>query len=212
MSPLVKRLAAIAAILIFGALSNGSAQTASANTAKPLVRCIIEAAVWPGQYSEIVLMRPPVWCSAVSNIDFRLLAPEVKFETKDAVYDFVIVGLTLTQKDIIEEQKEGYLDAKGFPWFWPQQLPPQGGVARYLPLTFHSSPLLPNKDLAVLDALHQYYQTNRIQLEAQAHQHPVELQSYNDYQAALKAAAQNAKAAVSFKRIEYSSPSPTAHQ
>jgi hypothetical protein len=211
MSPLVKRLAASAAIfIVFGALSNGSAQTTSTNATKPLIRRVIEATVWPGRYSEIVLMGPPVWCAAVSNIDFRAFPSRVTFETKVAVYDFVIIGLTLTPKDIADEQEAGYLDAKGFPRFWPQQLPPPGGVAKYVPLVFQPVILPSNHDLAILDALHQYYQANRQQLEAQAHQHPVELLSFADYQAALK--AQPAKPAVSFKRIEHLGPSPTPHK
>jgi hypothetical protein len=209
MFPLVKRFTAVAVIFIFAALSNGGAQTSSAKS-KPLIRRVVVATVWPGKYSEIILVGPPNWCTAVSNIDFRILAPKVTFETKDAVYDFVIVGLTLTQKDIVDEQKDGYLDAKGFPWFWPQQLPPPGGGARYLPLTFQPVIFPPNHDLAILDALHQYYQANRNQLEAQARQHPAELQAYADYQAALKAA--HVKPAVSFKRVEHPGPSPTTHK
>jgi hypothetical protein len=198
---------AIVAILL---LSSASAQSVGDSANKPFITHLVVATTWPTGYSEIWFVDSPVSFQAVSNIDFQVFGPAFIIETRDAVHDFIILGFSLTRGDVIAEQQAGNADARGLPRYWPQQLPPPAGVAQYVQLPNSSGAIARANDLRVLDAIHQYYQANRVVLDAAARQRAIDAQRIAAEEAARKAAMPpHVGPPVTFKRIEYATPVPS---
>lgn len=177
---------------------------------KPIITKMLVANVWPGGYSEVYALDPLNGERVVSNIDFTVFEPAVMIETPDAIYDFFILCSRWSMQDVVQEQQSGSADARGFPTYWPQQLPSHAAAAHYLPLQSGSGlGVQAVADRRLLDLLHHHYQANRVQIEAHARQRAIDQARATAAEAARRALIPpHFGPPVSFKRIEH--PAPTA--
>lgn len=196
-----RKLSAIAATVVFGSLLTAQQPAAE----KPIITKLLVANVWPGGYSEVYSLDSLSWFRAVSNIDFTVFEPAVMIETPDVIYDFFLLCSKWTANDVAQEQQYGSADLRGFPKYWPQQLPARAGFAQYLPLPLARG----SSDQAerhLFDLLHRHYQANRLSIEAQARQREIDNQKATAAEAARRAAIRpHVGPPVTFKRIEYPS-------
>lgn len=178
---------------------------------KPVITRLVVANVWPGGYSEVSSLESLSGFRIVTNIDFSVFAPGVMLETDDAIYDFFILCSKWTPRDVAQEQQYGYADARGFPRYWPQQIPPRTGPARYVSIPVASaSGTQVQSEGQLFDLLHRYYQANRIQIEAHARQRETDERRATAAEAARRALIPtHFGPPVFFKRFEQVSPAMT---
>lgn len=210
MFPSIKRVIAFAVFVFATGLPKGDGQSANSETAKPWITHLLIADVWPCGYSEVWLADYPVSARIVSNVDFSMFGPTVTFETADAVQNLIILGVIFTPYNVAVEQQIGDVDSRGMPSYWPSQLPVRSGDAAYVVLPNYNGSQPSSGGLAILDAVHRYYQSNQATLEAQALQRAVDEQRIEAQQAAARAAAKPMVGPAAYFKsvIYYPTPSP----
>ena len=174
---------------------------------------MLVADVWPCGYSEVWVLDSPFSPHFVSNVDFSIFGQTFTVETAQAVYYFIVVGTVFTADNVLAEQKSGNLDARGVPKYWPQQLPPPTGSGQYAEVTAYNWSLNAG-DLEAVNAIHHYYQINRVALEADARQRAIDEQRIAAEEAARKAAMPPLVGPPAYfkKTIYYPTPAPATHQ
>lgn len=156
---------------------------------------------WPNGYSAVA-HQTSMSSSIVSNIDFNIVGPELWIERPEATYCFIVSRIQITRDVLSALRSYGLVDAAGFDLAWPDQLPPRSGSAAYVTVSDQRLPQPDDSIRGALNVLHEYYQSHRLQLTAEANARAIA------EAAQLAAPTPTPNPPVSFKRIEYSTPSP----
>lgn len=193
----------VCGLLTIGAISE--AATAPLLQSKPIEFHLVFADVWPGGYSEVWLLEGGKPFRFVTNIDFRVFDPTLLLETSDAIHDFLILSTTYSAADVVYEQSVGVADGRGYPTYWPQQLPATNGGWAFVALPRQNN----GSTSVIASMLHQYYGANRDAIVAQAFRRQAAQDAAASLPLVTVTPTPHVGPAVYFKRIEYPTPAPS---
>jgi hypothetical protein len=187
-----------AIFLIAQFIPGGNAQGSPTGPSKPVISQMMYVFSWPNGYSQVGL-EGSLSC-IVTNIDFSIVGPELRIDSDAAIYDFSVSKFAITLGDLPRLKLAHVADSAGFDVEWPKALPSLSGPSAYVVVTDPRMPFSADS-LRMFDILHQYYQAHRLELAAAAQARA----------AATPSPSPTPGPPVSFKRIEYPSPSPGHH-